>query len=281
MKPFFLRSNPWAALPLLLLALSIPLSACTHKTTTPAAEKKQTIGFMPGPYSDQFKRGVQPILKDQGYTVEVIEFNNSSQPNEALLAGSIDANVFQHEGYLASYNEQNHAELSELTKVPTAPLGIYSGKYQQISELKEGARITIPNDPSNLARAIHLLALAGIVTIDSRIDPLTATEKDIIANPKDVLLLPIAATLLPSSLGDADFSVITGNYVLAAGMRLSEALLLERPPEAYQLVVAVRTADLGKPFAKDLAAAYQSELFRRFIETDDLAKGFPLPEHGN
>jgi len=262
---------------ILVLMLPVVLLGCGSEARH-VQEKTVRVGFMPGPYSDLFRRGIQPILEKQGYHVLTVEFTHSTEPNEALIQGAIDANVFQHKDYLTSYNEQNQTELTELCTVPTAPLGIYSGKHTSIGALSDGASIAIPNDPANLGRALVLLQQAGILTLDEKIDPLTATEKDIAANLKQVRLLAMNAAQLPSALSDKDFAVIPGTQALAAGMRLSQSVLLERPPRAYQLIAAVKTADAGKPFAADLASAYRSETFRKFIETDELAKGFSLPD---
>ncbi|MFD2611171.1 MetQ/NlpA family ABC transporter substrate-binding protein [Paenibacillus gansuensis] len=267
-----------ATLATLAIALAFGLSACSSKEQE-GDKKSIKLGFMAGPYSDQFKRSVQPVLEKKGYKVEVIEFSNAIQPNSSLTDKSIDANVFQHEGYLKSVNEKDKSDITELIKVPTAPLGIYSNNAKSLDELKDNAEISLPNDASNLARSLVLLEKAGLIKIKPDIDPLLATEKDVTENPKNLKFVPLEAPQLPRSLADVDFSVITGNHVIAAGMKLSEALLLEEPPAIYQIILAVRGEDKDKPFAKDLVEAYQSDEFKTFIETDEASKGFSKPDY--
>ncbi|WNR46801.1 MetQ/NlpA family ABC transporter substrate-binding protein [Paenibacillus roseipurpureus] len=262
----------------LALALTLSVTAC-GKTNQNSEKKNIKVGFLAGPYSDQFKRAVQPILEKKGYKVEIVEFSNAVQPNSSLTDGSIDANVFQHIGYLKGINEKDKSDIVELIKVPTAPLGIYSNKFKKLSELKEGAQVSLSSDASNLARSLVLLQQAGLIKIKPDIDPLKATEKDITENPKKIKIVPLDAPQLPRSLADVDYSIITGNHVIAAGMKLSDSLLLEDPPAIYQIILAVRGADKDKPFAKDLAEAYKSKEFRTFVENDEKAKGFSKPDY--
>lgn len=273
-----LKFGKTATLIILALVLVLSLAAC-GSSDGDAESKEIKVGFMAGPYSDQFKRAIQPILEDKGYDVEVIEFSNAIQPNTSLIDGSIHANVFQHEGYLKSINEKESANIVELIKVPTAPLGIYSNKFDSLDDIQDNAKISLSNDSSNLARSLVLLQDAGLITIKDDIDPLTATEKDIIDNPRNIEIVPLEAPQLPRSLPDVDYSVIVGNHVIAAGMKLSEALLLEDPPGIYQIILSVSEENADAPFAKDLVEAYQSDEYRTFIETDEDAIGFSKPDY--
>lgn len=260
--------------------LVLGLAACGNEDAG-GDKKKMKVGFMAGPYSDQFKRAIQPILEEKGYQVEVIEFSNAIQPNSSIVDNSIDANVFQHEGYLKTLHENEGLDIVELTKVPTAPLGIYSNKFSTLDELPQGAQISISNDASNLARSLSLLQDAGIIKINPAIDPLAATEKDIVENVKNIKIIPLEAPQLPRSLSDVDYSVIVGNHVIAAGKKLSESLFLENPPLIYQIILAVKASNKDAAFAKDLVEAYQSEEYKHFIETDENSIGFSKPDYWN
>jgi D-methionine transport system substrate-binding protein len=241
----------------------------------PADKKQLVLGATAGPYADQLKLGIKPLLEKKGYKVKVVEFNDYVQPNFALAEGSLDANAFQHAVYLEKFAKDNKLALSELLKVPTAPIAVYSQKHKSLDAVKEGARIAVPNDPTNTARALLVLQELGWIELKSDFSPLTASEKDVAVNPKKLRLIPLEAAQLPRSLGDTDFSFVNGNFAIASGMKLTDALLLENISPTYQNLVAVRTADLDKPWVKDIADAYRS---REFLEvTEKHFAGFVKP----
>ena len=232
-----------------------------------SADKKEiVIGATAGPYSDQVKLGIKPLLEKKGYRVKVVEFNDYIQPNFALAQGSLDANVFQHIVYLTKFAGENKLALSELLKVPTAPIALYSHKHKDLA-VKEGALVALPNDPTNAARALVVLQDLGWVKLRDGIDPIRASEKDIAVNLKKIKLVPIEAAQLPRSLDDTDYSFVNGNFALASGLKLTEALALEKTGPTYQNLVAIRTEDKDKPWVKDLADAYRSREFLVTTET--------------
>jgi D-methionine transport system substrate-binding protein len=241
-----------------------------------AQEKKDiVIGATAGPYADQVKVGIKPILEKKGYRVKVVEFNDYIQPNFALAQGSLDANAFQHIVYLTKFATENKLALSELLKVPTAPIAIYSKKHKTL-DVKEGATVALPNDPTNAARALVVLEQIGWVKLRPGYDPIRASEKDVAENPKKIKIIPIEAAQLPRSLDDTDYSFVNGNFALASGLKLTEALALEKTNATYQNLVAVRTADKDTTWVKDLADAYRSreflavteKQFAGFVKTD-------------
>jgi len=225
--------------------------------------KELVIGTSAGPYADQVRYGIKPILEKQGYKVKLVEFNDYIQPNFALAEGALDANIFQHIIYLTRFAEQHKLPLSELIKIPTAPIAIYSHKHKSLNEVKPGTTVALPNDPTNQARALVMLDQIGWVKLKPGIDPIKASEKDIAQNLKDIKLLPLEAAQLPRSLQDADYAFVNGNFALASGLKLKDALRTEKISPSYANLVAVRTADKDKQFAKDIAAAYRS---REFLE---------------
>ena len=258
----------------LLATLTLALTASFAHAKDP---KDITIGTSAGPYADQIKLGIKPILEKQGYKVKLVEFNDYIQPNFALAEGSLDANVFQHIVYLKKFAQEHKLALTDLITIPTAPIAIYSKKHKTLDDVKEGTTVGLPNDPTNQARALVLLDQLGWIKLRASFDPVRASEKDIAVNTKKIKLLPLEAAQLPRSLGDTDYSFINGNYALASGLKLTEALVAEKISPNYINLVAIRTADKDKQFAKDLAAAYRS---REFLDiTNKHFAGYSKPDY--
>jgi D-methionine transport system substrate-binding protein len=249
--------HPRRTLLVTLLGLGFALSAQARDP------KELVIGTSAGPYADQVRLGIKPILERQGYKVKLVEFNDYIQPNFALAEGALDANVFQHIIYLTRFAEQHKLALSELVKIPTAPIAIYSHKHKSLDEVRAGTTVALPNDPTNQARALVMLDGLGWIKLKPGIDPIKASEKDIATNIRQIKLLPLEAAQLPRSLQDADYAFVNGNFALASGLKLKDALRRETISPSYANLVAVRTADRDKPFARDIAAAYRS---REFLE---------------
>lgn len=243
--------------------LAVSLSLLVAGAVQAKDPKELVIGTSAGPYADQVRFGIKPILEKQGYKVKLVEFNDYIQPNFALAEGALDANIFQHIIYLTRFAEQHKLALSELIKIPTAPIAIYSNKRKSLNEVKSGTTVALPNDPTNQARALVMLDQIGWVKLKPGIDPIKASEKDIAQNLKGIKLLPLEAAQLPRSLQDADYAFVNGNFALASGLKLKDALRTEKISPSYANLVAVRTADKDKQFAKDIAAAYRS---REFLE---------------
>lgn len=241
----------------LATALAFGLAGAVHAKDP----RDLVIGTSAGPYADQLKYGIKPILEGQGYRVRVVEFNDYIQPNFALAEGSLDANVFQHGVYLNKFARDHKLALSALVTIPTAPIAIYSRKHRSLEEARAGSTVALPNDPTNQARALVMLEQLGWLRLRPDTDPVKASERDIARNLRGVKLLPLEAAQLPRALQDADYAFVNGNYALASGLKLTEALRTERISPNYVNLVAVRSADLDKPFARDIAAAYRSRNF--------------------
>ena len=254
-----IRKILFRLLPLFLLGLLAGLPAQA------ADEKELNIGATAGPFSDMIRHSIKPWLEARGYSVKVVEFSDYVQPNLALAQGALDANVFQHVIYLRKFAADHDLQIEPVAQVPTEPMGLYSHKHHALSELKDGDRIALPNDPTNEARALGMLAKAGLLQLKPDTDPVRASEKDVAANPRHLKLLPLEAASLPRSLDDADYAFVNGNYAYASGLKLSDALDIEDLGDRYINVVAVRSADKDQPFVKDLVAAYHSPEFKAFI----------------
>lgn len=256
--------------------LATLVTAAFAGTALAAPEKKELVfGATAGPYSDQIKLGIKPILEKKGYKVKIIEFNDYVQPNLALAQGSLDANAFQHVIYFDKFRKEHKLDLTELIKVPTAPIAIYSKKHRSLNEVKDGVSVALPNDPTNQARALALLDKFGWIKLKAGTDPIRISEKDVEANLKKIKLIPLEAAQLPRSLDDTDYSFVNGNFAIASGLKLTEALALEDTGDQYQNLVAVRTEDKDKQFVKDIAEAYRSKEFREV--TENRFKGFVKP----
>ena len=227
-----------------------------------AAELK--VGATPLPHA-HILQSVVPMLKKQGIDLKIVEFNDYVTPNVALEDGSLDANFMQHLPYLEKMNKDKNLHLVSVAQIHVEPLGIYSKKLRSLRELKEGALISIPSDPSNLARALILLHNNDVIRLK---DPnnLATTQHDIRQNPKKVKIRPIEAGLLPKTLHDVDAAVINGNFALQAGLSTSDALGLEDSRSAYANIIAVRAGDENRSEIIKLKEALQSPETRAFIE---------------
>lgn len=246
-----------------VLALALTLAA----PTLAAEPRKLRFGVAPGPYADLVNKGIKPGLEKLGYKVELVQFQDWVQPNLALANGEIETNVFQHRLYLEKFSaDHGGLKLSPVIRIPTAGLGIYSKKITSISQLKAGDELTLPLDPTNLARTLRFLQAVGLVKLKGEVDPTKATERDIAENPRGIKFVPVEAAQLPRTLESATVAVISGNYAIASGLKLSEALELEKLDEDIKIVVAVRTEDLGKPWVKDVEKVVQSPVFRDAVE---------------
>lgn len=248
-----------------LLIGTAAFTGCGSET----GENTIRVGVCAGPYGDMFKEAIEPALEEQGYQVEITEFSDYVQPNNALAENEIDVNMFQHSTYLAKFTEEHSLELSYITEIPTAAMGVFSNKYASLEEAADGATVAIPNDDTNLSRALQVLAQTGIITINPDIDASKATVGDISENPKNLQFTEVSAEILPSVLDSTDFAVINGNYALSAGLKLSEAVYNEALAEGYFNVIAVRTEDVDAEFAKDIVEIVHSDEFRAVIEDEN------------
>lgn len=257
------------------------LTACgskeAAKTETKEGNKNIVVGVCPGPYGDMVKEALAPALKAKGYTVTTKEFSDYIQPDKALDNKEIDANLFQHTEYLKKFSADNNLNISPVIVVPTLGMGIFSNTLTSLDQLKDGAKIAIPNDASNLARALRLLKDNGVIKLKDNIDETKATEKDVVENPKNVKFTPVEGAQLARSIESVDVALVPGNFAFASKLDYSKALAVEKLAENYKNVVAVRTEDLDKDLGKDLKEAVESKEFKDAIENGKF-KDFSKPE---
>ncbi|MDI9855622.1 MetQ/NlpA family ABC transporter substrate-binding protein [Comamonas sp. 17RB] len=232
-----------------------------------AAKKKLLIGATAGSNYDLLQKGILPQLQKKGYQIKLVEFNDYVQPNLALSDGSLDANFFQHRAYFDQFTADRKLALSAIVQGPVAPMGVYSKKHKSLQGIQNGAKVALPNDPSNLARALLVLQQAGLVQVKSGVNPARISELDLAANPHKLKFLPLEAAQLPRVLEDADYVVVNGNFAISSGLKLNDAVVLEKTPEQYLNVVAVKTGNENSQWAKDLAAAYRSAEFKAVVDS--------------
>ncbi|GKW43191.1 MULTISPECIES: MetQ/NlpA family ABC transporter substrate-binding protein [Pectobacterium] len=259
----------------------IPLMLALGISQAYAADsgKEITIGVSPGPYGDMVTKAIKPEMVKKGYEVKVREFSDYIQPNLALSNSSIDANLFQNRRYLDRFSADKGLKLAEVISVPTASMGFYSNKVRSLDELKAGDIVTLPNDPSNLARSLDFLQKYGLIKINPDITPTKASLRDITENPKGLVFKPLEAAQLPRALGGVTGSLINANFAISAGLNLSDAIQLDVLPEDLKNMIVVRAEDADKPFAQDLKAAVQSSEFAAFFEDkNSMFHAFQKPE---
>ena len=251
---------------LLTLAIGVISSAPAM-----AQDKVIRIGATGGPHSEILEQ-VKKVAEKDGLKLKVIEFNDYIQPNAALAAGDLDANSYQHQPYLdAQVKDRGYKFISIATTV-TFPMGVYSKKTKALKDLRNGARIGVPNDPTNGGRALLLLQAQGLIKLRANAG-LAASPLDIVENPKKLKIVEIDAAQLPRSLDDLDAAAINGNYAESAGLDpVRDAIAMESAKGPYVNVIAVRAADRDQPWVAKLVKAYHSPEIKKFI-TDKYKPG--------
>jgi len=212
-------------------------------------------------------RQVQPILAKEGVQLEIKVFADYVQPNTLVAERQVDLNYFQTKPYLDAFNREHGTRLVPIVGVHIEPFGAYSRRFKSIDQLPVGATVALPNDPSNEARALRLLARHGLITLK---DPAAAlaTVKEIAANPRQLTFKELEAAMLPRTLDEVDLALINTNYALAAGLNpVRDALLIEGSDSPYVNYLVGRADNQHDPRVQKLARALTSPAIRRFIET--------------
>ena len=212
---------------------------------------------------------VKPILAEQGYDLEVVEYTDYVLPNTATESGELDANYFQHQPYLDDFNAQNGTHLVSVAAIHYEPFAIYAGKSDSLENIADGATIAVPNDGTNEARALLLLEAQGLIKLREDAG-FTATKLDIEENPKNLDIVEMEAAQLPRVLPDVDFAVINGNYAIQGGLKVADALASEsvesESAQTYANVLVVKEGNENNPAILALVDALKTEEVRKFIE---------------
>lgn len=256
-------------------AASTESTAASSKAAESTAETSELAGTTlkvaasPTPHAE-ILNVAKDILAEQGITLEVVEFSDYVQPNLVTESGEVDANYFQHTPYLESFNEENGTHLVSVGAIHYEPFGIYPGKSNDLANIADGATIAVPNDTTNEARALQLLAAQGLLTVRDGAG-LTATVNDITENPHNLQIEEIEAAQLPRTVQDVDFAVINGNYAMEAGFSVGkDALATEdassEAAQTYANVLVVKEGNENNPAIQALLKALQSDEVKNYID---------------
>ena len=264
---------------ILALALSASLTACGSSGTTETADDADSgdttetvtlkVAASPTPHAEILEQ-VKPILAEQGIDLVITEYGDYIVPNTAVDEGDEDANYFQHTPYLEQFNAENGTDLVSVGKIHYEPMGIYAGKTASLEELPDGATIAVPNDATNEARALQLLAAQGLIEIDPEAG-LNATPNDITSNPKNLEFTELDAAMIPNTIEEFDLNVINSNYALQAGLNPAEDALASEDAasdaaQTYANIVACRAGEENSAKIQALVKALQSDAVKTYIE---------------
>ena len=249
---------------LLSLAMVLALAAPSF------AAEDIVVGVTPFPHKD-IMLAAKPLLAKEGYNLVIKEFTDYVQPNMALASKQLFANFFQHEPYLDNMNKEKKLDLVSIGKVHIEPLGVYSKKIKKLADIKKGNSISVPNDPTNEARALRLLEANGVITIKPGA---LVTVADITKNPLGLKFHELDAAQLPRTLDDVTASVINTNFAGEAGLvPARDALVMEGSESPYANIVVVRNEDKDSPKAKALMKAVQSPEVKAYIQKSLVERG--------
>lgn len=254
------------------IALALACAATLFAAPKKSNSKVIKIGATPEPHAEMLNL-IKDDVKAAGYELKVIEFTDYVTPNEALESGEIDANFFQHLPYMDSFNKEKGFHLVNAGGIHIEPIALYSKKVSKLDDIKKGAVIAIPNDPTNEGRALLLLQEAGLITLDPKAG-IEATPIDIKKNPKNLKFKEIEAATLPRVLVDVDAAVINGNYAIPAGLvATKDGLFVEGSKSPYVNIITVKKGNENDAAVKAVVKALQTQKVKDWV-----AKRYPNGE---
>lgn len=246
----------------------------TAKSSDPINIK---IGVV-GEFNEVLEEVIKRYEEGTGNTAELVKFADYNQPNEALASGDIDLNAFQHHKFLNEFNEDRGSDLVAIGDTMLAPIALYSNKVGSLDELAEGAKIALPNDPSNGSRALFLLQDAGLITVEGEPGDIIGLE-NVTENAKNLELIEMDASETARSLDDVDAAVVNDTFALDAGLDKDTSIYTEDPKsdsvKQYINVIAARKEDENNETYKEFVKYYQSEETKEDFET--YTKGSWIP----
>ncbi len=259
-------------------------TASDDKATDDSADKAVedkgtiTIAASPTPHAEILEKAGE-ILKDQGWTLKVTEFEDYVQPNLVVDSGEIDANYFQHVPYLDNFNEENGTALVNAGGIHYEPFGIYPGTKSSLDELADGDVIAVPNDTTNEARALLLLQDNGVITLKEGAG-LTATVLDIVDNPKNIQIQELEAAQVSRVKDEVALVVLNGNYALEAGFSVAKDSIAYETSDSdaaktYVNIIAVKEGNENNEGIKALVEVLKSDEIKQFI--NDTYDGAVIP----
>jgi D-methionine transport system substrate-binding protein len=232
---------------------------------TGAVAEDIKVGVSPGEHAEIMEE-VAKVAAPKGLNIDVVEFSDYVVPNQALADGDIQANSFQHVPYLENQMKDRGFELAVVGTTITTPMGVYSDKIKSLDELPDGAKVGIPNDPTNGGRALLVLQQLGQIKLAEGTG-LVPTVLDVTENAKNISFQELDAAQLPRSLADLEAAVINTNYALASGLSpKTDAIGMEAADNPYVNVIVVREGDEEQSWVKPLIEAYHSPEIKAFID---------------
>lgn len=249
----------------IVAALAAGCGGGQKASTPPPAEKKSIkVGVTAGPHAE-IMEAVKKVAAKDGLDIQIVEFNDYMTPNITLNQGDIDANSYQHQPWLDQQIKDRKYEIVAIGKTVIFPMGIYSKKVKNLADLKNGASIAIPNDPSNGGRALLILAKAGLIKVKPDAG-IKVSIADITDNPKNLKIKELDAAQIPRSLDDVDAAAINTNYAIVANLvPTKDAIAIEDADSPYANLIAVRTKDKDNPVFQKLLKAYRSPEVKEWI----------------
>lgn len=260
----------------LVLAFSlVSLSACGGKAnndnTASGDDKVITVGASATPHAEILEQ-VKQVLADEGYELKIVTYDDYVLPNQALADGTLDANYFQHKPYLDSFNAKNGTSLVSAGIIHYEPFGIYGNGVTDLKNLAKGATIIIPADDSNETRALFLLQQEGLIKLPDDADAAKGVSTLDIVDDGGYNIVTVQADTVPAQLKNASagtIAVINGNYALAAGLKISDALATENADgtaaQTYANIIAVRSGDENSPKTQALLKALKTDAVKQYI----------------
>jgi D-methionine transport system substrate-binding protein len=266
------------------VALTLSLAGCgsssqtnTGSTVNASGNTVIKVGANITPHSEILEQAV-PLLAAKGITLEIVKIEDSVTPNTGVIEGSLDANYFQHVPYLDQFNAENGSDLVSIGAIHYEPFGIYAGKTKDLADLPDGAVVAVPNNVTNEARALLLLAQEGFLTLKEDAG-ITATVEDIVENPKNIQFKELAPEQLVAALPDVDVAVINGNYAIEGGLHVSQALAVEAndglAAVTYGNIIATTPDKAQNEALLALVEVLQGEEIKKFI--NDTYDGAVVP----
>ena len=261
-------------------SVAFTLAACGSDSES-AADGETTqirVGTSPGPYSELFRDGIDPILTEQGYEIDYTEFTDLRQADVALSEGAVDLNVDQHTAYMNVFNDETGSTLDNVTDIPTVATKIYSNDLTSLDDVADGQTVGIPADGSNQTRAFRLLIKLGWITVNDDADQNLLTPSDIEDNPHNLDIQPMDSATIPRALGDLDWGVIPGS--IAYSSQVDPALALEEEDLTEDLILQAVTTEeqVDSEWAAAVAEAYRSEEFLDFVAEQNEDNYWFIPE---
>lgn len=255
-----------------VITLAVSMTVGTHAA---AQDKPLLIGVTAGPHA-QITNAAKQVAEKQGLSVKVVEFSDFIQPNAALDNKDLDLNIYQHRPFLNVQNKTRGYHLVPVAQAVTQLMGVYSNQYKSLNDLPQGAKIAIPNDPSNGARALLVLQSAGLIKIKDGVTT-TASVFDVVDNPKKIKLIEVEAAQVPHALKDVDAAAVNSNYAIQAKLNpAKDAIYLEKKDAEYAVILIVAREDnKNDPRIARFVKAYQSDEVKAFIEKTFPGAYFP------